>query len=255
MFHFEKILRISSGIQILKLLCRRNVRNPGNFLHTVLFFIDSCQFGEHVRPMWAVVRLWLKANTGVTRELAPAGWLAGWRGSISRTASAPGFLLFDWRSGIESTLATGRVQVFFSDPVSRIHAQLLKNSERESDRENGRARVTVGQRTRTSTILSHGGGRCERRKRRTGTLSSLSSRSPRAHLFSYDRYRGRDTALRRSVHRRDFSRISRPFAFPRAFALLPPSDPAAYSATLQFTSDFWKDVVANPRGKFLSRQI
>lgn len=154
MFHFEKILRISSGIQILKLLCRRNVRDLGNFLHTVLFFIDSCQFSEHVRPTRVLVRLWLKANTGVTRELAPAGWLAGWRGSISRTASASGFHLLDWRSGIEPALAAGRVQVPFSDPVSRIYARLSENSERESDRENGRARVTVGQRTRTSTILS-----------------------------------------------------------------------------------------------------
>lgn len=125
------------------------------------FPTDSCQLDEHVRSVRAGARLWLRANTGVTRELAPAG----------RLGDAGRFL--DWNprcprvfsSGQWEGKGTRRVEPHprRSGPsaLSRSGFQNLVSGQMENS--NARAigktgaRVTVGQRTRASLSL---GGRC-----------------------------------------------------------------------------------------------
>lgn len=66
------------------------VEFPRSPPHARLFPTDFCQLDEHVRSARAGARLWLRANTGVTRELAPAG----------RLGDAGRFL--DWNSAMSA---------------------------------------------------------------------------------------------------------------------------------------------------------
>jgi len=125
----------------------------------MLLSTDSCQLGKHVRPKRAGARLWLRANTGVTRELTPAG----------RLGDAGRFL--DWNPRCSRGFSTNRregkgtrrVEPHRSDPgalfrpsFQNLVAAQMENSNAWAIGKTG-VRVTVGQRTHASLSL---GGRC-----------------------------------------------------------------------------------------------
>lgn len=124
----------------------------------MLLSTDSCQLGKHVRPKRASARLWLRANTGVTRELAPAG----------RLGDAGRFLDWNPRCSRFSTNRlegkdTRRVEPHRSDPAAlfrpsfqNLVAAQMENSNAWAIGKTG-VRVTVGQRTHASLSL---GDRC-----------------------------------------------------------------------------------------------
>lgn len=116
---------------------------------TQCYFPGSCQLGEHVRSARAGARLWLQANTGVTRELTPAGRLgdAGrfldWNPRCTREFS------YDWREGKGTRLIESRCSgpgALFRPSFQDLVATQMENS---GAMKTG-VRVTVGQRTRES---------------------------------------------------------------------------------------------------------
>lgn len=162
---------------------------------------DSYQLGEHVRSARAGARLWFQANTGVTRELAPAGRLGDAGRFLDWNPWCPcEFPLVDRRGRERGELYRTRavqVRVPFSDSASRIWCPprwRTVTRERSGKRARGwrsaneLARVSLGGRYLRATGASAGGGRpglsrCSRADRREPTCSRLD-------------VRGRDTTLR-----------------------------------------------------------
>lgn len=166
-----------------------------------------------------------------------------WRGSISRLVSqcGAGFLPLGVAKRIKSHPQSTTLIALFANRLSEFTLAFDENradDHRAIGETDARGWRSANELARSLSLPEKSGAcclRCERRRRRTGTLSPLLSRSSRAHLFSStDRGRGYGACL----HWRLFSEILSFCLSSRCSTPASVTSCGFYSSTLQFAAIF-----------------